>query len=242
MAMTHIHLKTVTSTNTWVKENYSHFDLEKITRITASEQTHGRGRFNRDWVSPKDVNLYVTYFFAAEKCSLELNNLSQLLCLSIVKLLHHQKLSPEIKWPNDVLIHGKKIAGVLCETIDLGDKYGIVLGAGVNVNMPQDVLEQIDQPATSLLMEKGTLLSLDPLLTLLDQFFADDLALFKAEGFNPFYMTYESLLLHKGKPITLRQNGDTITGVLHSLNPDGRLNLLLDNGEIQTISSGEIKK
>ncbi|MCB1080878.1 MAG: biotin--[acetyl-CoA-carboxylase] ligase [Chlamydiia bacterium] len=242
MEVTYIHLKAVTSTNTWAKENHTHFDLNKLTRITASEQTQGRGRFNRSWISPKDVNLYVTYFFTNRKNGADLNNLSQLLCLSIVRMLHHQKLSPQIKWPNDVQVHGKKIAGILCEVIDLHDKHGVIIGAGINVNMSKEDLDIIDQPATSILKETGEVLPLDPLLKLLDQFFIDDLTLYQAEGFKPFYKSYDSLLTHKGQPITLRQNGDALTGTLHSLNPDGRLNLLLDSGEIKTVSTGEIKK
>jgi len=240
--VTHIHLKVVPSTNTWAKENYTHFDTNKVTRITASEQTQGRGRFNRSWISPKDVNIYATYFFSIKKNGADLNNLSQLLCLSVVKMLHHQKLSPQIKWPNDVLIHGKKIAGILCEVIDLKEQHGVVIGAGINVNMSKEDLDLIDQPATSLLKEAGEVLSLDFILSLLDQFFLQDLQLYKAEGFKPFYKTYDSLLTHKGQPVTLHQGGETITGTLHSLNPDGRLNLLLDTGEIKTVSTGEIKK
>ncbi|CCB88193.1 biotin--[acetyl-CoA-carboxylase] ligase [Simkania negevensis] len=237
-----IHLKTVTSTNTWAKENSSHFDLGKMTRVTASEQTQGRGRFNRSWISPEGVNIYVTYFFTIRKNGVDLNNLSQLLCLSIVKMLHHQKLAPQIKWPNDILVNGKKIAGILCEVVDQGDNHGVVIGAGINVNMAKEDLNLIDQPATSLMQEKGHVFPLEPLLDLLDKFFAVDLDLYKTEGFKPFYKTYDELLTHKGQPITLRQNGDTLTGTLHSLNPDGRLNLLLSSGEIKTVSSGEIKK
>lgn len=238
----HIHLNRVTSTNTWAKENYDHFDLNQVTRITASMQTNGRGRFNRRWISPKDVNLYVTYFFTTKKNRLNLSNLSQFFCLSITKLLHYQNLSPQIKWPNDLLVKEKKISGVLCETIDLKERDGVILGAGVNINMTREDLNTIDQPATSILNETGKLSPLNPLLNLLDQFFIDDLSLYQSEGFTPFYMAYESLLAHKGKPILLYQNDHQLRGTLDSLNPDGRLNILLDSGEIKTVSSGEIKK
>lgn len=242
MEFTHIHLKTTNSTNTWAKENYHHFNLKKLTRITAEEQTQGRGRFNRSWLSPKGANIYITYFFTHKKNQTDLNNLPQLLCLSIVKMLHHQNLFSQIKWPNDIFVHEKKIAGILCEVIDLHDQHGVIIGAGINVNMSKKELDSIDQPATSLLNEKDRVFLLNPLITLLDQFFIDDLTLYQAEGFKPFYKTYDSLLLYKNKPVTLDQNGMSISGILHSLNPDGRLNLLLDSGEIKTISTGEINK
>lgn len=238
----HIHLEKVNSTNTYAKEKYPHFNLETMTRITADEQTAGRGRFERNWISPKDQNIYLTYFFTTEKSIMDLNNLAQILSLSITKLISKLGLSPHIKWPNDVLINGKKIAGILCETIDLHDKFGVVLGCGININMPKEALDQIDQPATSLLVELGKEQDKKALIEQLELFFLEDYHLFKRDGFKPFYMSYDALLTHKGKPITLKQNGHLISGTLHSLNPDGRLNILLDNGDIQTLSSGEIKK
>ncbi|MCB9093472.1 MAG: biotin--[acetyl-CoA-carboxylase] ligase [Halobacteriovoraceae bacterium] len=240
--VTLIHLEKVNSTNTYAKENYSHFDLSKITCITADEQTAGRGRFNRSWVSPKGENIYLTYFFTMDKKIMDLNNIAQILSLSVTKLLNKVGLSPHIKWPNDVLVNGKKIAGILCETIDLHDKFGVILGTGINVNMSKEALDEIDQPATSLLVEFGEKQELVPLINMLEGFFLEDYHLYKRDGFKPFYMSYDALLTHKGKPITLKQNGHLISGTLHSLNPDGRLNILLDNGEIQTLSSGEIKK
>ena len=237
-----IHLEQVDSTNTWVKEHYKNFDHSHITRITADEQVKGRGRFNREWISPKGGNIYLTYFFTTPKGEMDLNNLAQILSLSIAKLLDKEGLKPQIKWPNDVLINGKKIAGILCETLDLGEHFGVILGIGINVNMDQETLDAIDQPATSLRIETEKPLSKESLINTLEAFFLEDLRLYQQEGFNPFYKIYEDLLTHKGKPITLEQNGHFITGTLHSLNPDGRLNLLLPSGEIKTFSSGEIKK
>lgn len=240
--VSHIHLDQVDSTNTWAKDNYKNFDLNQVTRITADAQTKGRGRFKRIWVSPKGVNIYLTYFFTVDKGKVDLNNLAQILSLSIAKLLDKEGLKPQIKWPNDVLINEKKIAGILCETVDLGEKFGVILGTGINVNMSQDLLDSIDQPATSLLAETGKEHTKNDLIKTLEEFFLSDYTLYFQEGFNPFYKSYEALLTHKGMPITLKQNGDSILGTLHSLNPDGRLNILLPSGEIKTLSSGDIKK
>lgn len=236
-----IHLETVSSTNTYAKEHYSQFDLSKITRITADHQTKGRGRFNRHWISPKGENICVTYFFVADKNGKDLNNIGQILSLSIAKFLDQCTLCPKIKWPNDLVINEKKIGGILCETIDLQESLGMILGIGINVNMTKETLTQIDQPATSFFVELGEKQSLPPLLEKLEALFLEDYALFKQEGFHPFYTSYNTLLSHKGKRITLRQSGHTLSGTLHSLNPDGRLNILLDSGKIETFSSGEIE-
>ncbi|NGX50936.1 MAG: Bifunctional ligase/repressor BirA [Chlamydiae bacterium] len=233
----HIHFKEIDSTNNWAKKNCRSLDLSQITRITADEQTSGRGRFNRKWLSPKDLNIYLTYLFAIDRDTIDPANLAQLLSLSIASLLDQEGVTPQIKWPNDVLIDGKKIAGLLCETTDLA----IILGAGINVNMGKELLDTIDQPATSLLVETGKSHSIEKLIKSLELLFLQDLRLYRKEGFPPFFKRYDALLTHKGQTITLKQNGSSVTGTLHSLNPDGRLNLLLPSGEIQTISSGEIQ-
>ena len=237
-----IHLDTIDSTNTYAKENYQQFGQNEMTRITADEQLKGHGRFKRKWLSPKGMNIYLTYYFTSNKNPMDLNNLAQIFCLSIAKLLNKEGLKPQIKWPNDVLVNQKKISGILCETIDLQDKCGVVLGAGININMPQELLDSVDQPATSLMVETGKAHDREDLIKTLDTFFLEDYHLYTRDGFKPFYMSYDALLIHKGMPVTLKQNGHTISGTLHSLNPDGRLNLLLPDGKIQTLSSGEIKK
>lgn len=236
-----IHLEKVDSTNTYAKEHYKHFNQKELTRITADEQTAGRGRFKRTWVSPKEDNIYLTFYFTTPKGS-DLNNYAQVLALSIAKMLDRAGVSPQIKWPNDLLIDGKKITGILCETVDLQDDWGVILGTGINVNMSKDACDAIDQPATSLLVETGKKHDKQELIHFLETFFLEDLRLYRQESFNPFYKAYEKLLTHLGKPITLSKGDESISGTLDSLNPDGRLNILLPNGEIKTVSSGDIKK
>ena len=239
MNVAYIHLESVDSTNTWAKENHSHFDLDELTCITTSEQTAGRGRFNRRWISPKGVNLHISYFFKVEK-GVTLNNLSQLLCLSVVKLACEHHLSPKIKWPNDILVNGKKISGVLCEIVELKESaYGVIAGVGININMSQEDLSLIDEPASSFLNETGKLFPLKPLLTLLSELFVKDLTLYLRKGFAPFYQTYNSFLTQKGKKITLSEGETLFKGLFHSMNRDGTLNLLLDSGEIKTFSTAD---
>ena len=239
MNVAYIHLESVDSTNSWAKENHSHFNLEELTCITASEQTAGRGRFNRRWISPRGVNLHISYFFKVEK-GVILNNLAQLLCLSVVKLACNHHLSPKIKWPNDILVNGKKISGVLCEIVELKqDVYGVIAGVGININMSQEDLNSVDQAASSFLNETGKLFPLKRLLVLLSELFVKDLTLYLEKGFAPFYQTYNSFLSHKGKKITLSQGESLFSGLFHSMNSDGSLNLLLDSGEIRTFSTAD---
>ena len=238
--VTYIHLTTVDSTNNYVKNHYLDFDLTKMTRITADEQTKGRGRFNRQWVSPREENIYVTYFFRIDKNIPYIGNISQILALSITKVLHKIGFVAEIKWPNDILVRDKKIAGILCETIDLDETFGVILGAGINVNMSKKTLDQIDRVATSLVIELGKKQQVSTVIEMVEESFLKDYFLLQQNGFYPFHATYEALLKGRGKFITCKQNDHLISGILHSLHPSGQINVLLTNGKIETVCSGEI--
>ena len=237
-----IHFETIDSTNTYAKNQFSQFDPEGITRITAEMQTAGRGQFQRKWLSPKGLNIYLTYALCLEKEPMMVNQLTHVATLSILNLLKNEGVTPEIKWPNDLLVNGKKISGILCETVDMKSHFGVVLGIGINVNMEKLHLSEIDQPATSLKMETGKEFSPKQLIENLDALFLRDFALFLDEGYAAFYQEYERNLMNKNRLITLKKNHKLITAILHSLAPDGRLNLLLPSGEIETIISGEIER
>src|SRR6185312_12605733 len=117
---------TIDSTNTWTKQNTATLDPDLLTCITATEQTAGRGRFRRRWVSGRGENITATFFFTVAKDSPILANVGQVLSLSCAHVLEQHGFSPQIKWPNDLFISGKKMAGILCETVPLPDLLGIV--------------------------------------------------------------------------------------------------------------------
>jgi BirA family biotin operon repressor/biotin-[acetyl-CoA-carboxylase] ligase len=156
-AIIHHHFKVLDSTNDWAKQGMDQWDREGITLITAEEQTAGRGRFGKKWLSPPGQNLYATFIFFLEESQVELSQLVQLLAHSTTKMLKDCGFESTIKWPNDILVNSKKIAGILCEIVTVPDSEtrGIILGIGLNVNMPVESLSLIDQPATSLLAESG---------------------------------------------------------------------------------------
>jgi BirA family biotin operon repressor/biotin-[acetyl-CoA-carboxylase] ligase len=155
MEIVEIHLNTVDSTNTYAKTHGSSFARDKITCITAEEQTSGKGQFQKKWISPSRVNLYATFYFHLPPNTQNLTELTLTLGKSIKKVLEERGVPASMKWPNDVLIQGKKVAGILCETIFHKTHIEIILGFGLNVNMGQEDLIKIDQPATSLKNETG---------------------------------------------------------------------------------------
>ena len=241
MEINDIHLESVDSTNQYAKTHYSQFDPDQLTCITADEQTAGHGRLQRRWESPKGQNIYATFCFRLPLPTLHLVSLSQIMTLSLSMVLLKEGLFPKIKWPNDVQLNSKKMAGILCETEFHPHHIDIFLGVGINVNMDAQQLSLIDQPATSLLIETDQLWDRSSLLKKLQKQFLVDLQKFKKEGFTPFHSQFENLLAYKGQTIHCFDGKKEWVGICHSVTNDGQLNLYLPNKEIHTVISGDIK-
>lgn len=236
----YIHFASLDSTNTWTKNNAHMLDPQYITCITAQEQTAGRGRFFRKWLSPKGYNIYATLYFQIPRTAAFLSNLGQVMCLACCAVLQNQGFSTLIKWPNDILLSGKKVGGILCETISFDESIGVVLGFGINVNMPNDLLNLIDQPATSLLEQSGKEWNINTLLESIAYEFSQYLELLEKHGFIYFHQMYDTLLAYKGELMEWTDGIRKITGVCQSIASDGKLTLILSSGEMLSVSTGEI--
>lgn len=239
--MKEIRLDSIDSTNTYAKEHSVEFAKDSITCVSADEQTAGRGRFQRNWVSPKGVNIYATFYFTLPKRALHLISLSQIMAMSLATLLQQKGLKPEIKWPNDIRLSDKKLAGILSEMQFSKTTVECFLGIGINVNLEKSLLEKIDQPATSLKVETGKKWDKNQLLKELQVQFEKDLIRFKLDGFTPFHDEFEALLAMKGKQVHCFDGEKTWVGICHSITEEGQLNLLLEDGTIHTVLSGDIK-
>ncbi len=239
----YIHFDTINSTSTWTKKNASTLDQNQLTCVTALEQTEGRGRFSRKWISPKGQNVYATLYFTLPRECPYIINLGQILSLSCIAVLKKKGFNPQIKWPNDILLDHKKVAGILCETVSFEDRIGIVLGIGINVNMSSELLETIDQPATSLAQLSGQTWNLEQIIEPVLKQFISDLQTLQEKGFSPFQAKYEELLAFKGASISCSGSDGlkTVKGICHSINSNGTLNLLLPDGKITVLSAGELK-
>lgn len=191
----YIHFDVIDSTNSWAKKNAAILERDGFTCITAAEQTKGRGSYGKKWISPKGLGIHATLFFCLSNDFTPLSSLTQVLSISCALVLKDKGFDARIKWPNDVFISGKKVAGILCESIDLGEVLGIALGIGINVNMTQEILKTIDQPATSLSQLSTHTWKLEQILDPLLFQFINDLETLKDKGFLPFQETYDQLLL-----------------------------------------------
>lgn len=238
--MNEIHLEIIDSTNSYAKEHASTFPPGEITCISAEEQTAGRGRHQRKWISPDQVNIYATFYFQLPRPTHHLSALAQVMAFSLATVLIKEGFQPKIKWPNDVQLNGKKLAGILCETTFQSHCIEIFLGIGININLSENQASLIDQPATSLLIETGKLWDKRTFFTKLQNQFIEDLNRFKRNGFAPFHNLVENLLAYKGEMIEVIDGPNKWRGICHSLTPEGKLNLYLDNQIVQTISSGDL--
>ncbi|MDR3624509.1 MAG: biotin--[acetyl-CoA-carboxylase] ligase [Chlamydiales bacterium] len=151
--ITKYHFQSISSTNDWAKENIHLFNNKELTLVTADMQTAGRGQFGRRWHSPAKKNIYASIVFFLEQDRLDTSLLVQLLAKTVQSVLQENQLETQIKWPNDLLLGGKKLAGILIETSYIQDLTCVIMGIGINVNMPKKDLENVSQLATSLFIE-----------------------------------------------------------------------------------------
>lgn len=239
--MNFICFEKLNSTNTYAKENIE--TLADKTIVSTEIQTNGYGRFKRDWVDLGTENIYMTFIL---KPSDELKpiyaNLTQYLSVCLCKQLEEMDLSPEIKWPNDVLLNGKKVCGILAESVIKGGKLkGIVLGIGVNLNASAKNLDTIDRPATSLNIELGRNIDKKEFMEdLIERFFADYEKLLE-KGFVWIKDDYEKMnILKEECPIKVAVFDKIKEGIFFGFDNNGELLLSMPDGKTENINMGEI--
>jgi len=215
-----INFKTLDSTNTYAKKNIE--TLADKTIVSTNIQTKGYGRFDRTWVDLGEGNIYMTMVLKPSEAFSEVySNLTQYLSVCLCKHLEEMGMEPQIKWPNDVLLNGKKVCGILAESVFRGGKLkGIVLGIGVNLNANLENLNEIDRPATSVNIELGqTVNKQDFMQKILEKFFAD-YDEFLEKGFVYIKEDYEKRsVLVKGKRKRGKAKEDNINNVPSSPSP-----------------------
>jgi len=239
--MQEIHLDKTASTHAHAKAHAATFPTNQITCITAEEQTAGKGRYQRPWHSPRGVNIYASFVFSLSLKTSPIETLAQILAFTLAQILQQEKLTPTLKWPNDIRLNNRKVAGTLCETIFQKDHILVIASIGINVNMEEKELSHIDQPATSLKLIAHRTWDRPALLHSLQRQFQQNLTLFQQKGFTPFHNPMEEILAYKGKSIRCTEGNKTWEGICHSLTPDGRLNLLLPNQTLHPLTSGDIE-
>lgn len=236
-------LQEVDSTNDYLLKMS---DKSQIIACLAEQQSAGKGQRGKSWRSPKG-QIYFSLMWHFAKTPLEIMGLSLAVAVATARSLLQYglgKLSAglALKWPNDVYMNGKKLAGILVETLSLSsDLQNVVIGIGINITATKDQENIIEQAWTNLeqiLEEKvdRNLLAgllLNELLQALEQF--------NQEGLNPFKKEWQTLDYLRDKPIIVTTSQSTLSGVCGGISSRGEL-LVTDNHNKQHIClSGTVR-
>jgi len=237
-----IYFEEIDSTNSYSKKK----NQEDNTLVITSHQTAGTGRFGRSWYSSKNKNLTFTLIkcFKIGVDEIHLVNFysSYILFLTLKIFLEEFKvLDIILKWPNDILINRKKVAGILLEVKDLNyELKKFIIGFGLNVNQ-EKFSEDISDKATSLINETKTEINREKLLTLFVNLFYDNLNLL-SEKSDLINLWIESSKI-KGKVIEFKQFEDDKEkkATIINIDSDGGLRVKFQDGQIVKFFSGEIR-
>jgi BirA family biotin operon repressor/biotin-[acetyl-CoA-carboxylase] ligase len=218
---------------------------EEGTVVVADAQSGGKGRMGRIWSSPSGVNLYCSVVLRPDVKPYEAPQLTFLSAVAVARAIElTTALRPEIKWPNDVLIDGAKIAGLLNEMSAETDCINfVILGIGVNLNMtaaqfPND----LRTPASSLLLEQGRpvcrALFAATMLNELDRLYGD----FTVHGFGPVREEWQQRCNAKGREVCVSDGGaETLRGMFSGIDSDGAMLVVLADGRVERILSGDVR-
>lgn len=214
------------------------------TVILAEEQRAGKGRMNRKWHSPKYTGIWMSLIL---RPNIQLTKAPQLTLLTAVAVVQAMEevtgLTPEIKWPNDILINGKKVTGILTELQAEADRiHSIIIGIGINVNQKKaDFPLELQETASSLYIEKGEIISRAALIKSIFKHFEKLYSLYLEKGFFPIKLLWEGYAISVGKILKARTLTSVIEGKALGITDEGVLQLEDSNGTIHHVYSADIE-
>jgi BirA family biotin operon repressor/biotin-[acetyl-CoA-carboxylase] ligase len=225
--------------------------VEKLARdgvaegvvVLAESQTKGRGRLGRKWLSPPRKGLWFSVLLRPDLRPQAATQLTVAAATALVRAIEQQTdLRPEIKWPNDVLVHGKKVAGVLTElNAELDHIKYIILGIGVDVNVnASEFPADLRKLATSLKIESGHTFHRAELAALILRELDRDYARIAQHQFGQVAEEWEARCSTLGHRVRIRVGERTVHGRAESLDEDGALLLRTEHGRLERIIGGDV--
>lgn len=211
------------------------------TVAVSEQQTAGKGRRGRSWVSPPGENLYFSMLlnpaFAPDRAFM----VTPVMAMAVAQVARAIGLEAGIKWPNDVVIGGKKVCGILTELFFREDgSFYVIIGTGINVNQ-QGFPEEIQDKATSFLREKGKLIDREELLAAVLHFFADYYARLEQCGnLSGLKREYESLLVNLNARVEVLDPKGAWKGVAEGIDDRGELLVRRNDGQLEAVYAGEV--
>jgi len=211
--------------------------------VIAESQEKGRGRLGRKWFSPPFLNLYLSVILRPKIPPHQASLITLMAAVATADAVQKlSKLSPSIKWPNDILLEGRKVAGLLNEIHSETDRiHFVILGIGVNLNMGARMFsKEIREVATSLKKEMGQVISrkafLQALLLELEMWYE----IFLKEGALPVLKAWRDRAQIEGRSVKVTSLGETLSGIAVDIDSDGALILETRDGEQKRIVAGDV--
>jgi BirA family biotin operon repressor/biotin-[acetyl-CoA-carboxylase] ligase len=234
------HFETVESTNDTAKILGTQ-DAAEGTLVVAESQTAGRGRLGRYWLSPPGVGIYASILLRPPLPPTELPQITLSTAVAVVRALTRAVgVTPGIKWPNDLILKGKKLGGILTEMETESDQIRyLVVGMGLNVNNP-DFPRELGGRATSLFREEGRSFSRLAIMQAWLEEFETLYGEFLVRGFPEILEVWKRHSVTLGKYVTVRQGPRQLEGLARDVAADGALVLETARGEVIRVTSGEI--
>lgn len=228
----------IDSTNQYLLDRLS--ELQSGDACIAEYQQAGRGRRGRQWFSPFGANLYMSMYWRLEQGPAAAMGLSLVIGIIMAEVLQALGASDvRVKWPNDLYLKDRKLAGILVElTGKTGDAAQIVMGAGINLAMRSADATQINQGWINL-QEAGIEMNRNELAAMLINSLREALALFEQEGLAPFIGRWAALDNFIDRPVKLIMGDREVYGIARGVDKQGGL-LLEQEGEIKSWMGGEI--
>jgi BirA family transcriptional regulator, biotin operon repressor / biotin---[acetyl-CoA-carboxylase] ligase len=231
-----------TSTND-VIERLARDDVKEGAVVFAESQTKGRGRLGRAWMSPARKGLWFSVLLRPDLRPQETTRLTVASAAALRRAIQSETgLNPEIKWPNDVLIRGRKVAGILTElSAELDKVRHVILGIGVDVNLgANEFPAELRKTATSLRIEAGKAISRPELATAILHELDCDYARVCGNLFADVADEWEAHCTTIGRAVTIQIGGRRVSGRAESLDDDGALLLRTEHGHLERITGGDV--
>lgn len=230
-----------TSSTNDVAEKLARDGVAEGVVVFAESQTKGRGRLGRKWISPAGQGLWFSVLLRPRLPPASVTQLTIAAATAVARGIRTQtELAPQIKWPNDILIRGKKVAGILTElSAELDQVRYVVIGIGVDVNVNEFPAE-LNGVATSLAIEAGRHLVRAEIAAAILQELDADYARIKRGDFAALAEEWEQHCLTLGRRVQIHIGERTVRGRAESLDNDGALLVRTEHGHLERIVGGDV--
>lgn len=232
-----------TTSTSNIVEKLAYDGVKEGVVVFAESQTQGRGRLGRQWISQPGVGLWFSVLLRPAMRPQESTRLTVAAAAALCLALREQTgLGVEIKWPNDLLIRGRKVAGILTElSAELDGVKHLTLGIGVNVNsQPKDFPADLRRVATSLRAETGRAMHRAPLAVAILRELDRQYSRVCSGRFSEVTSEWEALCSTMGKPVAIQIGGRRMEGRAESLDAEGALLLRTQHGRLERIIGGDV--